>query len=160
MNDEQGIRGILHLLHSKGNQAAEDGFYVVITLMNAALVTAALILLYEFTAKNSLNLTMCVIASVGFPPLVGVTRTYIAMHPDAHIEEHLIKSAAAIGGLFGPAIFLFAETFSCYTTEDDHEVACGRLKIHLRGLVPSHLLGRLLPRDRYCVSALEAWTRF
>jgi len=112
----------------KGKQTAEDGFVVGIALANAALVVTALAILDEFTATNSLNLALFVTASAASLPLVRVTRTYISMHSDAHIEEHLIKSTAAIGGLLGPAIFLFAETFSCHTSEDDHEIACGRLR--------------------------------
>jgi len=40
----------------KGKQGAEDGFFVGITSTNAALITATLALLDEFTAASSLNL--------------------------------------------------------------------------------------------------------
>jgi len=43
------------------------------------------------------------------------------------VEDHLMKSAVAICSLTGPAIFLFAETFSCYTNEEDFELSCKRL---------------------------------
>ena len=112
----------------KGKQAAEDGFVVGVALTNAALATTAHVLLDELTTSACLELALFSVGSSVPLLLMRVTRAYIAMHSDAHIEEHLIKSAAAIGGLLGPAIFLFAETFSCYTfEEDDFEVACRRL---------------------------------
>ena len=93
----------------KGKQAAEDRFFVGVALTNSALVTTAHTLLKDFDTGTSVNVALLAIGSATMLPLVRVTRAYIAMHSDAHIEEHLIKSAAAIGGLLGPAIFLSAK---------------------------------------------------
>ena len=123
----------------KGKQAAEDRFFVGVALTNSALVTTAHTLLKDFDTGTSVNVALLAIGSATMLPLVRVTRAYIAMHSDAHIEEHLIKSAAAIGGLLGPAIFLSAETLSCYTSEDDHDVACDRLQ-HANFAVSFHLI--------------------
>ena len=81
----------------KGKQAAEDGFYVGIALTNAALATTAHKLLDELTTSAGLFLSLFGFGSAAPLLLIRVTRTYIARHSDAHIEEHLIKSAAAIG---------------------------------------------------------------
>jgi len=102
----------------KSKQGAEDGFFLGIALKNAALAVAAFALLDEITTMTFSNLAMLAVAFAAMLPLVRVTRAFIAMHSDAHIEEHLIKSAAAIGGLLGPATLLLAETFSCYTSEN------------------------------------------
>jgi len=86
-----GVATFLTYSTPKGKQAAEDGFFVGVALTNAALATSVHTLLDELDTETSLNLALFAIVSAGLLPLLRVTRAYIAMHSDAHIEEHLIK---------------------------------------------------------------------
>jgi hypothetical protein len=144
----------------KGNQTFEDGFFIVLSSTYLILSTVSRFLLSEWEFLHYLNFVLFAVASVGGLKSIRVTRSYLATHSDAHVEDHLKSSALVIGSMTGPAIFLFAETISCNVSESrsTFETACARLyasnwtlSLHLLGsailFLAAGITNRHLSRD-------------
>jgi hypothetical protein len=111
----------------KGTQVAEDTFYVAVVSVNAGLLVAAYAILDLLDATKIVHASMFFCGPLCLLHLIRSSRRYISMHSDAQIEEHLTKSAVIITGMLGPLFFLFAESFSCISSEVDFELQCMRL---------------------------------
>jgi hypothetical protein len=113
-----------------GKQTAEDAFFITAALLNGGLIIAGLVLANDFHLSIILAIVSYLIAFGGGFVLIRISREHIALHSDAQIEQHLRRSANVVAGMLGPAIFLFAETASCYLTNkdgDNFEFECSRL---------------------------------
>jgi hypothetical protein len=124
------LAGFFALSNPKGRQVSGDAFFFAIVCVNFASGVASWALL----GADGLDIVLFMnfvliglISMVGFV-FVKTARRFIALHSDAHIEQHLKRSAAMIGGIAIPTVYLFAETAGCVLTEGDIDLSCSRLR--------------------------------
>jgi hypothetical protein len=112
---------------SRGKHRFEDAFFLVTTFLNIGLAVVTHVL----HDRATISVTNSVLFGCGTIVLfffVRTTRTFIALHTDVQISQHMKKSVVACMAVAGPSLYLFAETAGCVLTEENFMQQCARLQ--------------------------------
>jgi hypothetical protein len=102
----------------KGSNTSENLFLSTL-ILNGVLSVAAGFFGTNLPEEFLPDRILLLLGTVLLIPGILTFRAYLRLHSDAQIDNHFGKAVGAIGAMFGPALFLYAEVVGCSTSALD-----------------------------------------